>query len=227
MFAILLSATLLAVQPASEQPASETAPVDASESAAWREATANRAKVKTAPSFIDGPRAELTETERALGHHGPVVVQGIIGLDGRMTEVRVRQSSQSPGVDRIALEAALASTFTPAKDASGTPLPIIVSMPFDLVAYKSAESMGMMEYTCEQFVRDMDWWKSVNPDKPFSAHELFKLESGMEFAAAISQAKGDYSRLKGFSSNFDQRWIAAIEYCRKKPKILQRYAIFR
>lgn len=227
MFALLLGVALFAAQPASGQPADSAAADAVSESAAWTLAKANRTKVKVAPFFVDGPYAELPGSEKALGHHGPVVVEGILGVDGRLTEVRIKQTSHAPAVDQIAIKAALASTFTPAKDAQGEPLPIIIAMPFDLVAYKAAGGMGIQQYTCEQFVRDMDWWKSVNPDKPFSEHELYKLESGMEFAAAVSQANGDYAGLKGFSADFDQRWVAAIEYCRKKPKRLQRDAIFR
>ncbi|WP_086607575.1 energy transducer TonB [Erythrobacter donghaensis] len=225
MITMLLVAVLATAQPTGEAPP-EDATVPAV-SPAWSEAIANRAKIKVAPAYIDGPRPELPEAEKALGHHGTVRVEGIIGVDGKMTEVRIKQTSNSPVLDKIALDAAIASTFTPAKDVQGQPLPVVVAMPFDLVAYKSEQGMGIVQYTCEQFVRDMDWWKSVNPEKPFSEHELHKLESGMEFAAAISRANGDYARLKGFSSDFDQRWLAAIDYCRKKPKILQRDAIFR
>lgn len=104
---------------------------------------------------------------------------------------------------------------------------IVVGMPFDLVAYKSSDGPGILEYSCAQFVRDMDWWKSVNPDKPFKEHELYLLESGMDFAAAVSRANGDYAGLNGHSAKFEQRWLAAIELCRRKPKMLQRDAIFR
>jgi TonB family protein len=225
MHTLLLGAALLALQPATGQPTEGAVVVP--ESSAWEQAKANRAKIKVAPAYLGGPSADLTEAEKALGHHGPVVVEGIVGVDGRMTEVRIRRTSHSPGVDRIAMEAAMASTFTPAKDEQGQPLPILVAMPFDLVAYKAAEDMGILKYTCQQFVRDMDWWKSVNPDKPFSEHELYLLESGMDFAAAISQAKGDPEGLKGYSSDFDQRWLAAIEDCRKRPRALQRDMIFR
>lgn len=225
MFRMLLAAALAAAQPAVEPGAAETPPPGPS--ASWREAIANRPSIKVAPTFVDGPRAHLPESEKALGHHGTVLIEGIIGTDGRMAEARVKRTSHAPVLDQIALEAAMASTFTPARGADGAPLAVVIVMPFDLVAYKSEQGMGIMQYTCEQFVRDMDWWISVNPEKPFSAHELHQLESGMEFAAAISRANGDYARLKGFSSDFDQRWLAAIDYCRRKPKVLQRDAIFR
>ncbi len=225
MIRMVLVAALAIAQPTDEASSGDATPPPVN--TAWSEAIANRAKIKVAPAFVDGPRAELPETEKALGHHGQVIVEGIIGVDGKMTGVRIKHTSNAPVLDKIALDAAIASTFTPARDVEGQPLPVVVTMPFDLVAYKSEQGMGILQYTCEQFVRDMDWWKSVNPDKPFSEHELHKLESGMEFAAAISQANGDYARLKGFSSDFERRWIAAIDYCRKKPKILQRDAIFR
>jgi len=225
MFSILLATAVLAAQPTAVSSTSDGSA--AADGALWAQAKENRAKVKTPPAFIEGPRAELPEAEKALGHHGPVVIEGIIGVDGRMTEVRVKRTSHAPLLDEIAVDAARASTFTPAKDANGVPLSIIVAMPFDLVAFKSDQEMGIMQYTCEQFVRDMDWWKSVNPDKPFKDHELYKLESGMEFAAVALQANRDNAKLEGFSAEFDQRWLAAIAYCRKKPRVLQRDAIFR
>lgn len=225
MFRMLLAAALLAAQLAAE---ADNAEAQASiESATWREAVANRPRIKTAPTFVDGPSARLPESEKALGHHGIVMVQGIVGIDGKMTEARIKQTSYAPVLDQIALDAALASTFTPARDADGIPLPIVISMPFDLVGYKSEQGMGILQYTCEQFVRDMDWWKSVNPDKPFKEHELYLLESGMEFASAIQRAGMDRKALNKAGTGFEQRWDAAIAYCRKKPRALQRDAIFR
>ena len=225
MFMFPFAAALLAAQPAAQAEVAE-APAS-TESAAWREAAANRTRIKTAPAFVDGPRAQLPDAERALGHHGSVVIQGIIGTDGKLIEARVKQTSHAPVLDQIALDAAQASTFTPARDADGTPLPIIISMPFDLFAYKSEESMGILEYSCEQFVRDMDWWRSVNPGKSFKEHELYRLESGMEFAAAIQRAGNNRKAQNKAGAGFEQRWDAAIAYCRKKPRTLQRNAIFR
>lgn len=225
MLMMLFSAALLAVQPAAE--ANNVEAPATIESAAWREAVANRSRIKTAPTFVDGPRAQLPESEKALGHHGIVMVQGIVGADGKMTEARVKQTSHAPVLDQIALDAALASTFTPARDTDGVPLPIVISMPFDLVAYKAEQGMGILQYTCEQFVRDMDWWKSANPEKSFKEHDLYLLESGMEFASAIQSAEMNRTALDKAGTGFEQRWDAAIAYCRKKPNVLQRDAIFR
>ena len=100
-------------------------------------------------------------------------------------------------------------------------------MPFDLVAYKAAGGMGILQYKCAQFVRDMDWWKSVNPDKSFKKHELYTMEIGFAMSAMIQQSQGNQELLSKAISGFEDRWIAAIELCRKKPNMLQRDAIYR
>jgi TonB family protein len=197
------------------------------QSQTWAEAEANRQKMKVAPSFVEGPRAELPESEKTHGHHGPVVIQGIIGIDGRMHEARVKVASGALAIDEIALAAAAASIFLPAKDANGIPLPVVISMPFDLVAYKASGGMGILQYKCSQFVRDMDWWKSVNPDKTFKEHELYKMEIGFEMLSLIQRARGNQALLSQSVAGFEVRWSAAIDLCRKKPDMLQRDAIYR
>jgi TonB family protein len=205
----------------------EATSITPSPSAAWSAAEANRDRVKTAPSFVDGPHADLTDAEKALGHHGPVLIQGIIGLDGKMAEARVKTSSGAPTLDGIALAAATASTFVPAKDADGAALPVVIVMPFDLVAYKAVGGMGITKYSCAQFVRDMDWWASAHPDKTFKDHELYRMELGFEMMAMISQARGNNAALGKSINAFADRWTAAIDLCRTKPTMLQRDAIYR
>ena len=189
------------------------------------EAKANRDKMTTKPSFVNGPRAELPESERALGHHGAVIIEGVIGLDGKMHATWVKTSSGLPSLDKIALAAAQASSFMPGKNSAGVPIPILTSMPFELVAYKSATG-GIFEYHCDQFVRDMDWWHVANPQKPYSDHELYKMESGLIMLTLIQSAKGDQSKLREALAVFDNKWNAAIEQCRRKPRLLQKDALY-
>lgn len=224
MFAVIAGAALLATGVVAE---GETSAVATGQSQTWTGADANKPKMKVAPSFVEGPRAELPESEKALGHHGPVVVQGIIGIDGKMSEARIKLTSNAPVLDQIALASANASTFTPAKHANGAPLPVVISMHFDLVAYKARGGMGILQYKCAQFVRDMDWWKSVNPDKSFKDHELYIMEIGFEMLSLIQRARGDQEALRQSIAGFETRWNAAIEFCRKKPNVLQRDAIYR
>ncbi len=207
--------------------AGTTAPVVAVEqSQAWIKAEANRSEMKKPPAFIDGPKAELPEAEKAQGHHGDVVVQGIIGIDGRMKEARVRTSSGVTALDEIALAAARASTLTPAKDITDASIPVVISMPFEFVAYKSATG-GLFDYKCGQFVRDMDWWRSVNPEKTFKDHELYRMELGFQMLSLIQRARGNHQLLQKNIRGFDDKWNATMELCRRKPDILQHSALQR
>lgn len=223
MLWLLFGAALLAAQTEAQSASAEAPTTD---SPAWIEAKANRPKLKQAPALKDGPVVDLPEAERAAGHHGTVLIEGIVGIDGTMSEARIRQTSKAVELDRLALEAAQASTFIPAMDAQGNPLAVVVTMPFDLVGYKSREGMGINQYRCDQFIRDMDWWQSVNPDAPFKNHELYQLHAGLQFAAAVNRTHG-IEDLQKVANGFETRWIKAIALCRKKPDMLQRDAIFR
>lgn len=189
-------------------------------------AAENRARIATRPDFIDGPRAELSEAEKALGHHGAVIIEGVIGTDGTMRAARVKASSGVPALDGIALAAATASRFTPAKDAAGVALPVLTSMPFELVAYKTPKG-GLFEYRCAQWVRDMDWWRSVAPQRPWKEHELYKMQLGMMMLGMIQTARGDHAKMQTEIAGFETRWNAALDRCRAEPRKLQKDVLYR
>lgn len=194
------------------------------QSQAWTEAEANRPRMKTAPTLVDGPQAELPEAEKALGHHGPVIIQGVIGIDGRMHEARVKRASGAPTLDQLALAAANASTFTPAKDADGVSLPVVNSMRYELAAYEFTGERLILHYKCDQFVRDMDWWKSVHPDTSVKEHELYQAELGLEVLTSIRGARANHDALRQRIAAFEARWNAAIAFCRRNPNAQKRDA---
>ena len=220
-FAIM--ALAISTDPSAAQEAQTNRDVDAVIRAA---AQGNRERMKAPPGFVNGPRAALPPSEKALGHHGTVIIEGVIDVDGRMHAARVKVGSGVAALDNIALSAAQESRFTPAKDAAGQALPVLTSMPFDLVAYKSVNS-GLFEHKCDQFVRDMDWWRIANPSKPFSEHTLYKLELGSSMLSIMQAARGDQNKLRTLIGGFDTKWSAAMELCRVKPAMLQKDVIFR
>lgn len=223
--AVALGAVGIALAALLQVPAATPATAQTADQALRVEAQANRARMKAPPTFIDGPHAVLPDAEKAQGHHGQVVIDGVIAPDGRMHAARVKTSSELPTLDAIALAAAEHSRFAPAKDAAGAPLAVLISMPFDLVAYKSAKG-GVFEYRCDQFVRDMEWWHGAHPQKAYSEHELYRMELGVQMLSLIQAARGDQDRLRKAIAAFDGKWIAAIEACRKTPTKLQKDALF-
>ncbi|HEX8062237.1 MAG TPA: TonB family protein, partial [Allosphingosinicella sp.] len=169
-------------------------------------AKANLTKVKTAPAMISqGIDALGSEVEalRALGHHGDVVVVGILGADGRFAEPRIGTSSRSRELDALALRAAAASLLSPARDAAGTALPVWISMPFSFKNRAFRKEGGADSYLCSEFVQDMNWWRSAWPDRPWSDHEFYKLMLGMRMVDPLSAARVDQEALRRSIDDFE------------------------
>ncbi|MGN6817082.1 MAG: TonB family protein [Sphingomonas sp.] len=211
------SATPPSVPTPSNAPASTpaTAPVDPVVAAA----AANRARMKVPPHFVSGPKADLPDSERALGHHGVIKVSGVIDVDGHFIAARVAKPSGAPVLDKLALDTAAASTFKPATDAEGQAIPVVVSMPVDLVAYKSSlPGGGLVHYGCRQFVLDMDWWRRAHPDTKWQDHELYTMLIGLDTLVALREkGAGDVQGVLGAAKGFEAHWLDAIEQCRKQP----------
>ena len=201
-------------------------PAPAADDSLFAEGRANVARARTRPEFVDGPEPVLPEAEKAQGHHGTVVVEGVVAADGRMHSARVKVSSRAPALDAIALDAAKATKFTPARDEAGSPLPVHVLMPFELVAYKTPKG-GLFEYRCGQFVRDMDWWRTAHPEKQLSDHELYKMALGLSFVSGMQARGADPQKFLKAAGAFPARWAKAVEKCRAKPGMLQKDALFR
>lgn len=217
MFALLLGVALFAAQPADEM-------ADPQESVAWNEATANRAKVKTRPKLTEGEFPVLPADEKALGHHGDVTISGILTSEGILSEARVTQSSGVPELDRIALAAAQAFRFAPAQDAQGEAIPIIANIPFKFAAYAEGDGLAG-EYRCEQFLLDLAWWQSANPDRPVKEHELYNMMLGFQTLALMNA--GNTAKVKKGVTLFEERWGQAFKRCGEKPQATLLQVLFR
>jgi TonB family protein len=201
-------------QDAATPPSQQSAPAEAP-SKAMEAATANRARMKTRPKFLDGPKAELPDAEKAAGHNGTAIISGIVDATGAFTETRVRQSTGAPALDQIALDAAKASHFTPAKDAAGAALDVPVSMSFDFYASQSdVPGGGLVHYQCDQFVRDTDWWHSAHPAAKWSDYQLYTFMVGF-WVLYGGPANDMTQRLK--SDPVEADWPHWIEACRSNP----------
>ena len=199
----------LAMQIAGVPDSRADAPESESVSPTWAVAVANRARVKTAPSFKVEPDHIRPESARLLGEFGEVVLIGIIGQDGKVREARVKVSSHSDAIDAAALASVPAMLFEPARDAAGSPLDIVsvVSLEYSHVDFHGPRSLA--QYRCDQFVRDYDWWYRTWPaDK----HDrIFETLRG--FTALADLRAGNASR-----TDFEAEWKAAVEACRQSPQ---------
>lgn len=214
----LMLAAALAASPVGASPGGgQSAPVVV-ESPAVAEAKANRARVRTPPSVkndkIPWYTAELAAV-RATGQSGRVAVEGIIGVDGRYTDLRIRTSSRGQALDALALKTAAALAFAPAKDAAAKPIAIWALYPFEFDVLES-DTRNVATYRCDMAVRDWDWWRAAWPELPKQKFPNYDFFTGWELLAREPGDRGpDGSRVR--MASFSVRWDKAFEICRTAP----------
>ncbi len=156
------------------------------------------------PRFKSEPPHARPLAVLAEGAFGEVVLTGIIGEDGRVTEARVVQSGRSETLDAAALAAVPAMLFEPARDASGKPLAISTRIGLEFTRFEGAAK----NYRCDQFVRDYDWWTA---HWPAGEHDrLYLMMRGFSLAGQIALKGADLP-------DFDKSWDDAAAHCRKTP----------
>lgn len=174
--------------------------------AAMASALANKARVKSAPSFVKEPDYIRPQAAVLAGEFGEVVLSGIIGEDGRLREARVAVSSRSATIDAAALAAVPAMLFAPARDAGGRPLSIPATLPLEYSQTDFRGERGLARYRCAQFVRDYDWWYRTWPAD--RQDRVFKTLRGYAAVADLRSGK---------AGDFASEWKQAIEACRGSP----------
>jgi TonB family protein len=162
---------------------------------------------------------EYPDAERAAGHHGKVEISGTIGPDGRLIDAKVATSSRAPGLDAAALVAARATLFRVRRDAAGQPIQQGAVLPFTFDSYHSSgKGGGILRYSCDQFVKDQDWWRATWPTNQYD--EFFSMMLGLRTVVEMGQGRMDAAMITGSVSDLKQRWTRSIEACRAKPEAM-------
>lgn len=214
--AVLLAIPVVASTAEPATSAALVAPAVSAEEAEVAKAKSNRILAATPPSWLSGKTPEIPKTLLLAGHHGTVVVSGVIGVDGQARYTSVAESSGSPELDQLALVAFAAMRFSPAVTADGAPIPLFIH-------FSQRFSLSDSEkYSCEQFVRDMDWWEKSHPGAKWKEHEFFLMMTGFATANAIFTSRKSQSE-----SDTEQHWRATIENCRSAPRRRFRDVFFR
>lgn len=197
--------------------AQEAAVPQPAHSPAMAEAIANKARVKTKPSFKDGPDAVLSEAAKAAGAHGSIQLSLIIDVEGKPAEVSVLTSSRSPELDAIAVEAVKASRYEPAKDKDGTPiaLRVVTSSTFYNV-HLVGRNDGMVQHQCAQFLRDENWWAAHWPGERSYTFNIALGATTITTRGSMSDAKALSKTVQDFTASFER----AKERCAKAPDTL-------
>jgi TonB family protein len=164
--------------------------------------------------YADAP---YPDADRAAGRHGKVVIEGMIGPDGRMIDPKITASSRAPTLDDVALAGARGTLFRVAKAEAGvTPKPTQIA--YEFVSYRlQGKGGGVLRYRCAQFVLDQDWWKATW--EPPKRTEFESMMGGLGFLV-LMQGRWNGASFKAWSDGFKARFAGAIEDCRAKPDAL-------
>lgn len=168
-----------------------------------------------APSNIERyAEALYPEADRAAGRHGKVVIEGLIGADGRMIDPKVATSSRAEGLDAAALAGARATLFRVDKPETGIPQKP-TKIAYEFVSYRSpGKGGGVLRYTCSQFVRDQDWWSATWEEA--KGTEFESMMRGLGFIV-VMQGQWNGAAFKAWNDGFKRRFAGAIRDCRAKP----------
>jgi len=86
-------------------------------------------KVEIKPQPVNIPVPTYPDMARSAGIEGQSVVEALVGTDGSVSDARILKSSGNSSLDAAAVEAAMRSKFTPAKQRD-KPVRVWVSIPF-------------------------------------------------------------------------------------------------
>ncbi len=177
--------------------------------------------VKVKPKFLSGDRADLPAEAKALGHHGTAVVEFVIDTDGTVTSATIRTSTGSPILDEAALTKARIARFTPARDSSGNAIPLKFVTGYEFYQSKSnVPGGGLVDYTCDAFTREMDWWDAQHPDrtKKDGRDQLETMLVGFRLMFQPGGAfAGGVEGVRKKSAEHDVAWAAVRKECRTNP----------
>lgn len=216
---LLLAAAALAE--ASSPAAAPSAPVvSLAEKPEIVAAKANRSRIKVAPMIRDKNYPEWYARERdafrALGEHGTASVEGIIGENGRYSELRIRTSSRGAHLDAFVMKVAATLNFTPAKDATGALIATWEQFPLEFKAASFEQDSSIVRYRCDAVVRDFDWWRGAWPELGEGNYELRNFATGMALLMNARRRGGPRAN-EASMANFPERWEQALRDCRNMP----------
>lgn len=86
-------------------------------------------KVEVKPKPVNIPVPNYPEMARTAGIEGQAVVEALVDVDGKVADARILKSAGNTALDQAAVEAAMRSTFTPAKQRDQA-VRVWVSIPF-------------------------------------------------------------------------------------------------
>jgi len=151
--------------------------------------------------------AGLTDLYRQ-GIQGKLRIAGYIGVDGRVHDAHVIESSRSAELDEAGVAAINTTTFKPAMDATGKALAVQTTIPLE---YWKDDLSNIGNKTCRDFVVDADWHAKTFPEERPNQLRSYSLATGMFFAHSGTVPHADFQTIyQACAAHPEMKYLAAI-----------------
>ncbi len=161
---------------------------------------------------------DIPQEAKDAGHNGAATWTATVGADGKLVDLTLKRSSNSPAIDAAARAMAESAHYFPATDREGHKVEGSVDVRLEYARWnKESPGGGLDTYRCGDLVRETDWFADANAGtiKIFALENFFVSQPSlmaMQEGAIWSRTEREQSRAKR-----GKEWVGLIRQCRKTP----------
>ncbi|MGB3806149.1 MAG: TonB family protein [Erythrobacter sp.] len=173
------------------------------------------------PIYLNDGKLDIPQWAKDAGHNGSAIYTATVGPDGKLVSLVLKQSSNSQAIDEAVRQHAEAMYYAAGTNAAGEPIEGTIDVYMAYARFDSGSpGGGMVDYTCADFIREYDWFKSVHPgDRPmFWPENAFTSLTNVALLTGGQQPSIEERRANRRQSK--KEWERLITACRRKPQTL-------
>lgn len=161
---------------------------------------------------------DIPQAAKDAGHNGTVIWTATIGADGKLADLALKRSSNSPAIDAAARAAIESAYLFPATDREGNKIEGTADVRLDYARWNpSSPGGGLEDYLCSDLVRETQWFAKANAGKP----GIFRLENYfVSYPTLASLQAGTVpspEERKKIRAEREADWADLLRTCRKQP----------
>lgn len=134
-------------------------------------------------TFVPKERAPLKELQ-ARGIQGEPRIAFIVGIDGTIRDIRIKETTGSDELDAFAVTLVSGMKVEPGQNASGEAVEVLKEIPLNF--WKDSLVNGSLQAkTCADYVIDADWFMATFPDKELRNMRVTTMSLGVLVALGL------------------------------------------
>lgn len=173
------------------------------------------------PFYLRGLPLDIPQWAKDAGHNGAAIYIATVSADGTLTALELKRSSMSEAIDQAVRDRVEKLRFGAGTNAAGERAEGTVEIRMSYARYDSdSPGGGLVNYTCADFIREHDWFKTANP----SGRPIFWLENAYTSLSSVGRVLNgerlEASEMRATRHEREKKWAGLIKACRKKPTTL-------